>query len=107
MTIEKAIHELINEYNRVKDKVGIRKPVSFALYNVWKYADNHEKEKKRKGGDIMANSYRYAEESDKARLEGLKVLNELMEKYKELNMQNTGFYTDLERLKETLTVEGD
>lgn len=60
-----------------------------------------------KGGDIMANSYRYAEESDKARLEGLKVLNELMEKYKELNMQNTGFYTDLERLKETLTVEGD
>lgn len=55
----------------------------------------------------MANSYRYAEESDKARLEGLKVLNELMEKYKELNMENTGFYTDLERLKETLTVEGD
>ena len=55
----------------------------------------------------MANSYRYAEESDKARLEGLKVLNELMEKYKGLNMENTGFYTDLERLKETLTVEGD
>lgn len=45
MTIEKAIHELINEYNRVKDNVGIRKPVSFALYNVWKYADKHEKEK--------------------------------------------------------------
>ena len=45
MTIEKAIHELVNEYNRVKDNVGIRKPVSFALYNVWRYADNNEKER--------------------------------------------------------------
>lgn len=45
MTIEKAIHELINEYNRVKDNVGIRKPVSFALYSVWKYADKNEKER--------------------------------------------------------------
>ena len=55
----------------------------------------------------MANSYRYAEESDKARLEGLKVINELMEKYKGLKIFRTSFYTDLERLKETLTVEGD
>lgn len=45
MTIEKAIHELINEYNRVKDNVGIRKPVSFALYSVWEYANKHEKER--------------------------------------------------------------
>lgn len=45
MTIEKAIHELINEYNRIKDNVGIGKPVSFALYNVWKYADKHEKKR--------------------------------------------------------------
>lgn len=57
MTIEKAIHELINEYNRVKDNVGIRKPVSFALYNVWKYADKHEKEKsiKEKGKAMEQN----------------------------------------------------
>lgn len=45
MTIEKAIHILLENYIRVKDNVGIRKPVSFALYQAWKYADRHEKER--------------------------------------------------------------
>lgn len=45
MTIEKAIHILLENYIKVEDNIGIRKPVSFALYSAWKYADKHEKER--------------------------------------------------------------
>lgn len=46
MTIEKAIRILLENFIRAKDDVGIRKPVSFALYLAWKYSDRHEKERK-------------------------------------------------------------
>lgn len=54
MTIEKAIHILLENYIQVKDNIGIRKPVSFALYCAWKYADKHEKERpiKKERGEI-------------------------------------------------------
>ena len=46
MTIEKAIHLLFEEYTRIKDNPGIQKPVAWSLYQVWKYADSHEKSRK-------------------------------------------------------------
>ena len=46
MTIEKAIHLLLEEYKKAKKNDYILKPISFALYNVWKYFDSREKSRK-------------------------------------------------------------
>ena len=46
MTIEKAIHVLFENYDAVKDNPYIKKPMAYALYNTWQYADRTEKERK-------------------------------------------------------------
>ena len=43
MKIEKAIAELVKEYERVKDSEFVRNPVAYALYQVWKKADKERK----------------------------------------------------------------
>lgn len=39
MTIEKAIRELMKEYEKAKKLEWVRNPVAYALYQVWKMAD--------------------------------------------------------------------
>ena len=46
MTIEKAIRLLVAEYEKAKKMDRIRKPLAFALYQVWKKADREKGEKK-------------------------------------------------------------
>lgn len=43
MTIGKVIDRLINEYLQCKDDEIIQKPLSFALYQTWKWVDRQEK----------------------------------------------------------------
>ena len=56
MTIEKAIHLLIEEYIRIKDNPGMQKPVSWSLYQVWKYADKHEKKRRLRNETVLAKN---------------------------------------------------
>lgn len=44
MTIEKVIRMLKSEYERAKTFEFVKKPLSWALYNVWKTVDAVEKE---------------------------------------------------------------
>ena len=46
MTLEKAIEMLRKEYERAKNMEYVMKPLAWALYQVWKKAD----EEKKKGG---------------------------------------------------------
>lgn len=48
MTIEKAIKLLIDEYTKAKQNDYVRDPVAYALYQVWKKADEHPDTKKNK-----------------------------------------------------------
>lgn len=43
MTIGKVIDRLIKEYLQCKDDEIILKPLSFALYKTWQWADRKEK----------------------------------------------------------------
>lgn len=45
MTLEKAIECLCSEYERAKQQSYIKKPLAYALYQVWKLVDK-KKEKK-------------------------------------------------------------
>ena len=47
MTIEKAIKMLTDEYIKAKQNDYVRNPVAYALYKVWKKADESPKEKKK------------------------------------------------------------
>lgn len=42
MTIEKAVKLLLAEYARATTLDFVRKPLSYALYKVWKEADKKE-----------------------------------------------------------------
>lgn len=42
MKIEKAIHQLILEYERARKDEHIHNPVAYALYQVWRRADKEE-----------------------------------------------------------------
>ena len=44
MKIEKALSLVVGEYNQCKNNPVIRKPVSYALYQAWKWCDRNEKE---------------------------------------------------------------
>lgn len=55
----------------------------------------------------MANSYKYAEDSDQARIAALKRVNELIKRYEDIAMAGTGIFNELVKLKEILTVEGE
>jgi len=51
---QKAIKMLMEEYRKAQAYVWVEKPLSFALYQVWKYFDIHEKSRLREksgGGD--------------------------------------------------------
>lgn len=52
----------------------------------------------------MANDYKYAEESDRARIAGLVYVKKLLQEYEDYGMVHTGVYKQLERLKSILTV---
>ena len=47
MTIEQAIELLIAEYERAQKLAYVRKPVAYALYQVWKMADRKRCSNKR------------------------------------------------------------
>lgn len=47
MRIEKALALVVGEYNQCKDNPQIKKPVSYAVYQAWKWCDANEKERKR------------------------------------------------------------
>lgn len=40
---QKAIQMLAEEYRKAQASVYVAKPLSYALYQVWKYFDTHEK----------------------------------------------------------------
>lgn len=42
MRIETAISKLIKEYERAKNLEFVRNPVAYALYQVWKMADEEK-----------------------------------------------------------------
>lgn len=43
MTIEKAVRELYKQYGIAKTLEYVRNPVAWALYKVWKMADEEER----------------------------------------------------------------
>jgi len=43
MTLEEAIQMLRDEYERARNLEFVRKPVAYALYQVWKIADRRRK----------------------------------------------------------------
>ena len=45
MTLEKAIKRLEEEYERAKKLEYVEKPLAYALYHVWKEADNDRQRK--------------------------------------------------------------
>lgn len=47
MMLEEVVAYLIAQYEQVKDKDYVDKPISYALYQTWKWADAHEKSRKR------------------------------------------------------------
>ena len=47
MTIGRAIDYLIGEYFDAIQEERIRKPISYALYQAWKWADAKEKPRKK------------------------------------------------------------
>lgn len=53
----------------------------------------------------MANDYKYAIESDRARIAGLNHVKRLLQEYEDYGMVHTGVYKQLVRLKSLLTVE--
>lgn len=53
----------------------------------------------------MANDYKYADESDRARIAGLTYVKRLLQEYEDYGMVNTGTYKQLVRLKSLLKVE--
>lgn len=46
MKIEKALSLVVGEYNQCKDNPQIKKPVSYAVYQAWKWCNANEKERK-------------------------------------------------------------
>ena len=46
MSIEEAILLIRAEYADVKDNEFIKKPISYALYQTWKFVDSHEKRRR-------------------------------------------------------------
>ena len=42
-----AVYMLRDEYEKAKKDAEIRKPLAYALYEVWKYIDKVEREKAR------------------------------------------------------------
>lgn len=40
---QKAIKMLAEEYRKAQASVWVEKPISYALYQVWRYFDTHEK----------------------------------------------------------------
>lgn len=53
MKIEKALSLVVGEYNQCKDNPRIRKPVSYALYQAWKWCDRNEKPRAENGRKKM------------------------------------------------------
>ena len=47
MTLKKAIELLELEYERAKEMRYVQKPLAWALFQVWRKADNTEKERKK------------------------------------------------------------
>lgn len=43
VTFEKVIHMLCTEYEHAERNTNIHKPLAWALYQTWKYADGEEK----------------------------------------------------------------
>lgn len=42
-TLSKAVKMVTEEYRKALSQVSVRKPMSYALYQVWRYFDQHEK----------------------------------------------------------------
>lgn len=40
---QKAINMLEKEYRKAQASVWVEKPISYSLYQLWKYFDTHEK----------------------------------------------------------------
>lgn len=53
MRLDYAFKMVRKKYEAAKSNPCIQKPVAFALYQAWKYADEHEKPRK---GETMKNS---------------------------------------------------
>ena len=51
VTIKQAIEHLGCTYHRYKNEPYVQKPISFALYQTWKYFDEREKPRKRELND--------------------------------------------------------
>lgn len=45
MKLSTAIRHLTSYYDKAKNNPSIRKPVSYALYKTWRWANTYEKER--------------------------------------------------------------
>ena len=46
MTLGKVVDYFISEYNKAIDSAWVQKPISYALYQTWKWLDEKEKPRK-------------------------------------------------------------
>lgn len=45
-----AIKRFLENYEKAKNKEFVNKPISYALYQTWRWADTYERPRKRQGG---------------------------------------------------------
>lgn len=57
--LQKAIKMLTEEYRKAQAATWVEKPMSYALYKVWKYFDAHEKSRLAKVSSIDWDEYNW------------------------------------------------
>ena len=50
MRTNTVIKRFLENYEKAKNKKLINKPISYALYQTWRWVDTYEKPRKRQGG---------------------------------------------------------
>lgn len=53
MRYSTVMSHLAKEYERAMESKWIRKPISYALYQTWKWCDTYEKDRNEKKMDII------------------------------------------------------
>lgn len=53
MKFETVVKRLTKEYNKVKDKPKVKKPIAYALYQTWKFVNIYEREREELKDDIQ------------------------------------------------------
>ncbi len=52
MKVSTVVKRFTENFEKAAQRDSINKPISYALYQTWKWADTYEKPKNKKGGGI-------------------------------------------------------